>query len=262
MEAVSTVNELFSDLELEKLQHRHARFLNICMKMTLLGSAVSDSLDDGRVVSGVGGQYNFVAMAHALRQARSILMLRSTHGSRDKLESNILWEYTHSTIPRHLRDIVITEYGIADLRGKPDWRVIAELINIADSRFQEGLLHQAKRARKIPADYSIPEAFRRNTPERLRADLAPLQKTGLFPDFPFGHEFTPEELQLGKALKQLQAKSGNLLGKLGLAFALLRAPPARAAACLERMGLARPRDMKEWVFARLVGAALKDSGIF
>ncbi|HLW74106.1 MAG TPA: acetyl-CoA hydrolase/transferase C-terminal domain-containing protein, partial [Gammaproteobacteria bacterium] len=261
MEAVSTVNELFSDLELEQLQHRHARFLNICMKMTLLGSAVSDSLDDGRVVSGVGGQYNFVAMAHALRQARSILMLRSTHRSHGKLESNIVWEYAHSTIPRHLRDMVVTEYGIADLRGKPDWRVIAEMLNIADSRFQEGLLTEAKLAGKIPADYAIPAAFRRNTPERLREDLMPLQKVGLFPDFPFGHDFTPEELQLGKALKHLQAKSGNLAGKLGLVLSLLRAPPATAAACLERMGLARPRGVKEWVFARLVGAALKDGGI-
>lgn len=262
MEAVSTVNELFNDLELEKLQHRHTRFLNICMKMTLLGSAVSDSLDQGRVVSGVGGQYNFVAMAHALRQARSILMLRSTHGRGAKLESNILWEYAHCTIPRHLRDIVVTEYGIADLRGKPDWQVIAELLNLADSRFQETLLAQAKRAGKIPAAYAVPEAFRHNTPERLRADLAPLQRAGLFPDFPFGHDFTPEELKLGKALKQLQAKSGSLAGRLGLALALLRAPPAAAGACLERMGLARPRDMQEWVLARLVGAALRDSGIF
>ncbi|HEY3646053.1 MAG TPA: hypothetical protein VGM16_12010, partial [Gammaproteobacteria bacterium] len=46
MEAVSEVNELFSDVELEKLQHRYARFINICMKATLLGSVVSDSLDD------------------------------------------------------------------------------------------------------------------------------------------------------------------------------------------------------------------------
>jgi acyl-CoA hydrolase len=32
----------------------------------------------GRVVPGVGGQYNFVAMAHALHEARSVLMLRAT----------------------------------------------------------------------------------------------------------------------------------------------------------------------------------------
>ena len=260
MEAVSQVNELFSDVELEKLQHRHARFINICMKATLLGSVVSDSLDDGRVVSGVGGQYNFVAMAHALRQARSILLLRSTHKSHGKLESNILWEYAHSTIPRHLRDVVITEYGIAELRGKTDWEVIAAMLNVADSRFQEGLLAEAKRAGKIAADYVIPETFRHNTPEALRAHLAPLQQAGLFPDLPFGSDFTPQELQLGKALRWLQAQSGSLGGKLGLALSLLQAPPATAAACLERMALARPHDLKEKIYARLVGKALKASG--
>ena len=260
MEAVSTVNELFSDLALEQLQHRHARFLNICMKMTLLGSAVSDSLDDGRVVSGVGGQYNFVAMAHALKQARSILMLRSTHKSHGRLESNIVWEYAHSTIPRHLRDVVVTEYGVADLRGKSDREVIAALLNVADSRFQPELLAAAKRARKLPADYVIPAAHRENTPEQLAAGLAPFRQSDLFPDFPFGHEFTPEELQLGRALKYLQAKSASLAGKLGLAAALLRAPPSAATPCLQRMGLAKPKNLVEWIYARLVGAALKDSG--
>ena len=260
MEAVSKVNELFSDVELEKLQHRDSRFVNICMKMTLLGSAVSDSLDDGRVVSGVGGQYNFVAMAHALRQARSILLLRSTHKSHGKLESNILWQYAHSTIPRHLRDVVITEYGIADLRGKTDGEVIAAMLNVADSRFQEGLLAEAKRAGKLAKDYVIPEAFRRNTPEALRAAFAPLQKAGAFPDLPFGSDFTPEELQLGRALKWLQARSGSAAGLIQLGLSMLRSAPKEAAACLARMDLAEPKDLKEHIYARLVGNALKASG--
>ncbi|HSC47631.1 MAG TPA: acetyl-CoA hydrolase/transferase C-terminal domain-containing protein, partial [Gammaproteobacteria bacterium] len=178
MEAVSTVNELFSDVELERLQHRHSRFLNSTMKMTLLGAAASDSLDDGRVVSGVGGQYNFVAMAHALKEARSILMLKSTRGSGPRLESNILWQYAHTTIPRHLRDVVVTEYGIADIRGRSDREVIAALLNVADSRFQPQLLAEAKRARKLPADYQIPEAYRDNTPQKLKAALAPFKAQG------------------------------------------------------------------------------------
>jgi hypothetical protein len=260
MEAVSTVNELFSDVELEKLQHKQARFINICMKVTLLGSAVSDSLDDGRVVSGVGGQYNFVAMAHALKQARSILLLRSTHGDHGKLESNIVWEYAHSTIPRHLRDMVVTEYGIADLRGKSDREVIAATLNLADSRFQPGLMAQAKRAGKLPADYVIPEAFRRNIPEALRARFAPLQQAGLFPELPFGSDFTPEELKLGRALKYLQARSRSLGGRLRLGFSVLNSPPEETAACLARMGLEQPRDLKEKLYARLVGNALKTSG--
>ncbi len=261
MEAVSAVNELFSDVELEKLQHRDARFLNICMKMTLLGAAVSDGLEDGRVVSGVGGQYNFVAMAHALKQARSILMLKSTRREQGRLVSNLVWSYGHCTIPRHLRDIVVTEYGIADLRGREDWEVVARLLNIADSRFQEGLLAQAKRAGKLPAGYRIPEAFRANTPERLRAALAPLQAQGLFPDFPFGHDFTPEELVLGKALKGLQQRSGSLAGKLGIGLALLKSAPAGAGPYLARMGLAAPRSLREKLLARLVAAGLRSAGV-
>ena len=254
MEAVSEVNELFSDVTLETLQHRHARFINICMKATLLGSVVSDSLDDGRVVSGVGGQYNFVAMAHALRQARSILLLRSTHRG----QSNILWEYAHTTIPRHLRDVVVTEYGIADLRGKTDAEVIAAMLNVADSRFQDGLMAQAKRAGKLAADYAIPEAFRHNTPEALRTRFTPL--AGLFPELPFGSDFTAEELKLGKALKWLQARSASFHGMLELGLSVLKKPPEEAAACLGRMGLARPGSLRERVFARLVGQALKASG--
>ena len=260
MEAVSKVNEIFSDVELEKLQHRHARFVNICMKMTLLGSAVSDALDDGRVVSGVGGQYNFVAMAHALKQARSILLLRSTHRAHGRLESNIVWEYAHSTIPRHLRDMVVTEYGIADLRGKTDAAVIAAMLNVSDSRFQEGLMAQAKRAGKIPADYAIPEPFRSNTPEALQTAFGPLQRAGAFPELPFGSDFTPEELRLGKALKYLQARSTRASGLLRLGTWMLAPPPPEAAACLARMNLARPRGLKEWLYSRLVGHALEASG--
>ena len=89
------------------------------MMLTTLGAAISDGLADGRVVSGVGGQYNFVAMAHALPGARSMLCVRSTRRKDGRLSSNIVTSYGHCTIPRHLRDIAITEYGIADLRGRP-----------------------------------------------------------------------------------------------------------------------------------------------
>ena len=71
MTRVSHINELYGGSEaLEREQRRDARFFNTCMMMTALGAAVSDGLADGRVVSGVGGQYNFVAMAHALPEAR------------------------------------------------------------------------------------------------------------------------------------------------------------------------------------------------
>lgn len=46
-----------------------ARFVNSAMMTTLLGETVSDTLEDGRVVSGAGGHYNFVAQAFALDRA-------------------------------------------------------------------------------------------------------------------------------------------------------------------------------------------------
>ena len=101
------------------------------------------------MVSGVGGQYNFVSQAHALDGARSILMAKSTREKGRDVSSNIVWNYGHITIPKHLRDMVITEYGIADLRGKCDKEVIEALLNITDSRFQDELLRKAKSAKKV-----------------------------------------------------------------------------------------------------------------
>ena len=90
--------------------------------------------NNGQVVSGVGGQYNFVAMAHALDDSRSLLMLRSYREHHGKTVSNIVWEFPHATIPRHLRDIVITEYGVADLRGTSDEETIQRLLCISNER--------------------------------------------------------------------------------------------------------------------------------
>ncbi|MCC5860987.1 MAG: acetyl-CoA hydrolase, partial [Gammaproteobacteria bacterium] len=67
MQPVSRINQLYGGNErLEIAQRQRARFINSCMMVTLTGGVVSDTLADHQVVSGVGGQYNFVAMAHAM----------------------------------------------------------------------------------------------------------------------------------------------------------------------------------------------------
>ncbi|MEH6636764.1 MAG: acetyl-CoA hydrolase/transferase C-terminal domain-containing protein, partial [Halioglobus sp.] len=146
MTDIAYVNQLYGCEEIARLQRLKARFINTTVMVSLLGAACSDGLENGHKISGVGGQYNFVAMAHALDDARSILMCRSTRTKGEAVSSNIVWNYGHTTIPAHLRDMVITEYGIAMLRGQREKVVIARLLNIADSRFQEELLQQAKLA--------------------------------------------------------------------------------------------------------------------
>lgn len=262
MTSVSRVNQLYGDEELARLQRKQARFFNTTLMVTLLGAAVSDGLENGEVISGVGGQYNFVDMAHALSDGRSILMLRSTRKKGGVLQSNIVWNYGHITIPRHLRDIVVTEYGIADLRGKSDKDVIAALLNIADSQFQEGLLEKAKQYKKIPADYQIPPAFRNNTIERLEAQMAPFKRQGLFPDFPFGHDFTEEEIVLGKVLKNLKTRLGSIGSLMKSLFQAIEVGriPETAKPYLARLDLDKPTSWKDEAMQRLIVAELIAGG--
>ena len=119
MTAISFVNELYGNEEVKRRARVKARFINSGMMATLLGAIVSDALDDGRVVSGVGGQYNFVSQAFALNDARAVITLKSVREAGGKTISNIRWSYGHETIPRHLRDIVVSEYGVADLEERP-----------------------------------------------------------------------------------------------------------------------------------------------
>src|SRR6185369_9035135 len=66
MTGVARVNQLDLNPRLYQQQRVHARFMNSALMATLSGAVVSDGLEDGRVISGVGGQYNFVTMAHPL----------------------------------------------------------------------------------------------------------------------------------------------------------------------------------------------------
>jgi acyl-CoA hydrolase len=262
MTGVSYVNQLYGDETLKSLQRQQARFINTTLVMTLTGAAASDGLDNGKVISGVGGQYNFVAMANALPGARSILILRSTRRKGSTVSSNIVWNYGHTTIPRHLRDIVVTEYGIADLRGKADKDVIAALLNIADSRFQEELLETAKRAGKIPGDYQIPAEFSNNTLERLVAVLDDYKQGEFFPSFPFGTDFTGEEIILGKILRKIKAtitSASGLLRSLFKAFENYDVPEA-AIPYLARLQLAEPDNFKDQVMQKLIIAELFSEG--
>jgi len=256
MTSVARINDMFGEEGVVRRQRRDARFINTCMMATISGAAVSDGLADGRVVSGVGGQYNFIAMAHELEGARSILLLRSTRESGGRTESNIVFNYGHITIPRHLRDVFVTEYGVADLRSRTDAEVAAALIGIADARFQEDLTARAKAAGKLPSSWRIPDAVRRNTPDHLSRSMRPLAAKALLPEFPLGTDFDAQEIRLIHALRWLKAHSTGWR-RLELAAALGAVPDERERATLERLGLARPRGLREALLCRLVTLGLR-----
>lgn len=257
MMPVSFTNSLYGQ-ETEKRQaRRKARFVNAAMKATCLGGIISDATAGGREVSGVGGQFNFVEQAFALEDARAVITLPATRISGGRVESNIVWDHPHETVPRPYRDIVVTEYGIADLRGRTDAEAVAAMIGIADTRFQAELIEQAKRAGKLPADYEIPPGHGANTPRALHRWLAPHD----LPDFPFGSDFDPTEQHILPALSRLKAASG---GKMAMARLLAAGLSGQATegerAALDRMNLAQPRGPREWLEAGLLRGALRSSG--
>jgi hypothetical protein len=260
MMPVSFTNELYGDEDIKRRARIYARFVNNAMMATLMGAAISDGLEDGQVVSGVGGQYNFVAQAFALRGARSILTVEATRKAGARTQSNIRWSYGHETIPRHLRDVIVTEYGVADLRGKSDADVIAAMLAVADSRFQAELARQAKDAGKLPKNFEIPAAQRENLPERIASALKPAREAGLLPSFPFGSDFTDTEQLLIPALQILQEAQRTPLRLPGLLWqGLTRTPDAADHECLVRLGLDRPATWSERAYRALVSAALARS---
>ena len=255
MTAIGYINELYGQEALKRLQRRDARFVNSAFTMTLLGAGVADQLEDGRVLSGVGGQYNFVAQAHALHDARSIIILRSWRESGGEVSSNIVWEYGHCTIPRHLRDIVVTEYGIADLRGKTDRKVIEALLTITDSRFQAELIEQAQQIGKLPKDFCLDPRFADNSPQRLQKIAA--RHAHLFPEYPLGSDFSAHEQDLLRALNWLKSTL-KLTQIYALGKATLDAPSPQAfPEHLERMQLAKPDGLREELYQRLLLAGLQ-----
>jgi acyl-CoA hydrolase len=262
MTGVSRTNQLLLDYHLYCAQRQQARFLNTGMMVTLTGAVASDALEDGTVISGVGGQYNFVAMAHDLPGARSILCIRSTRGTGKNLRSNVVPFYGHITIPKHLRDVIVTEYGVADLRGQSDSEIIKRLINITDSRFQSELLEFAKNHGKLERDYRIPFEARNNTPERLQQQLAPLYQAGLLPSYPFGTDLTEQELALAASLKKIQALSeepGHFIATAARAL-LHKGNEEAARPFLERLHLEHPGTTKDYLIQQLLMLELEEQG--
>ncbi len=257
MRPVSYTNRLIGDTEAKIAARTGARFVNAAMKVTLTGETVSDTTAAGRMVSGVGGQMDFVQQAFDLPDARSIIALPAVRGTGQGAESNIVWSFPHATVPRHLRDIVVTEYGVADLRWQSDEDAAAALIAIADSRFQDGLARQAIAAGRLPAGWQVPPERRRNTP-RAVADWIDGAGRDRLPVFPFGTAFDAVEQRLLPALELLKAEASGWRGTAAHLWRGLRHRGVpEEAACLERMDLAAPRGLRERAEALALRAALR-----
>jgi acyl-CoA hydrolase len=123
--------------------------VNSALQVDLVGQVNVDSLN-GRLVAGVGGLPAFAAGAQLSSGGRSIMMLAAT-GDNGRT-SRIVGSLGQSLValPRHLADFVVSEYGVADLRGRSVHQRARSLIDIAAPAFRESLEHQwAEMAQKL-----------------------------------------------------------------------------------------------------------------
>lgn len=261
MKPVSYTNALYGDETAKRAARVDARFVNGAMQISLLGDAMSDSAKPGHVVSGVGGQFNFFEQAFALERAHAILTLPATRRNGGRTTSNIVWQLPVTTVPRHMRDVVVTEYGTAFLRGQTDEEVIRRLICIADSRFQEALMVRAREEGKLAEDWEIPVAHQNNTPDALRGWIRRF-RGDILPDFPFGTDFDEVERALLPALALLSDASDSKPDLLRLILASLAASrhPNEDTA-MERMGYAARSDLAEPIQSRALRGALRKAAL-
>ena len=120
--------------------------MNSPREVDLLGQVNAESVD-GRQVAGIGGQFDFVLGASRAAGGRAIIALPAT--GRAGVVSRIvpaLGAGARVTSPRFLADFVVTEYGVASLRGKSDAGRARALARVAHPAWRDQLEAVAARS--------------------------------------------------------------------------------------------------------------------
>ncbi len=109
--------------------------INSALEVDLTGQGNAETAA-GRHIGLVGGQMDFVRAANRAPEGRSIIALQSTN--RDRSRSRIVARLDDGivTTPRAEADCVVTEHGIAELRGRTLGERARALIAIADPAFR------------------------------------------------------------------------------------------------------------------------------
>ena len=118
--------------------------INSALSVDLLGQVAADSMGP-KQFSGVGGQVDFVRGARFSKGGRSIIAMPAT-AAKDTI-SRICGSFGQGqpvTTSRHDVDKIVTEHGVASLRGKTNVERARALISIAAPEFREGLLREAR----------------------------------------------------------------------------------------------------------------------
>jgi acyl-CoA hydrolase len=118
--------------------------INGALEVDLTGQVNAETAG-GRHIGAVGGQMDFVRAANRSLEGRSIIALQSTN--RDRSRSRIVARLADGvvTTPRAEADVIVTEHGIAELRGRTLEERARALIQVADPAFRAELAQASDR---------------------------------------------------------------------------------------------------------------------
>lgn len=117
--------------------------INSIMEIDLTGQVNSETIGT-RQYSGPGGAFDFAYGAAHSNGGRSILAMHATTNSGKSKINAILTPGSAVTIPRTYTDYIVTEYGVAHLRGRTVADRVKQLVAIAHPDFREELMKQAR----------------------------------------------------------------------------------------------------------------------
>jgi 4-hydroxybutyrate CoA-transferase len=126
-------------------QHDNMVAINSAVSVDFAGQIAAESIGP-RVISGAGGQTAFAIGSFLSKGGRNITVMTSTAGGgKVSRITPLLAEGTIVTVPRTISDYVITEYGIAHIKGKTQRKRALELIGIAHPDFRAELKKEAEK---------------------------------------------------------------------------------------------------------------------
>lgn len=123
--------------------------VNGALLIDLYGQVVADTLD-GRQFSGIGGHEDFVASSGLELEDRSLICFPSTANHDGTTTSRVVAQLPVGSVvttPRHQLDVVVTEHGVAELRGATVYERAVALAAVADPSVRDGLLAAAEALR-------------------------------------------------------------------------------------------------------------------
>jgi acyl-CoA hydrolase len=129
-------------------RNRRMVSINAALAVDVHGQVVADTID-GHQYSGIGGHEDFTAGSGFELEDRSLLCLPATYETGGEVRSRIVPAFERGaviTTPRHQVDVIVTEYGAAQLEGKTVHQRGLELARISHPDFRDAIVEAAERA--------------------------------------------------------------------------------------------------------------------